>query len=692
VSTNGKKLNTFLEPNYDGALMHARHTNGGFRIAQNQGQMLSIPFLYRTERTIVFLQDSKILYQLKTPIPTSATTTMNDWEPIELGGASSFRPVGEWDPNLNEPYISDATAAGRNGDFWFIKNTSLQTPFTFSSDPVIFEGNEVTLVDGNMVVSVGGYWVAISQTTTWDAMVKPAVINEYVAGIGTHKNFHTHLAAEITDLETYLDAYLLGFESGVNTAYLEANYYNKTFTDATFLRKIGDSGVFAFTFANNQGIDSDGTVGTDVLNIGTVNADIINIGRIGATINLLGTVVSEDVTNLAVEDKLIRLNVNGGAGTASGVGFEIEEGGTGVITGYFKTNATRDGYLMNAPSIDWDAEFMLSGLTGNRTYTLPDVSGTLALVASTLSTTLTSANIWLGNVSNVATQVVMSGDVTMDNAGVTLIGNDKIITAKILNSNVTFAKFQNISTDVLLGRDTAATGIVEEIGVGGGIEFNTGALRLSAFTGDVTKTAGGTTLTIADDAVTYAKIQNVSATNRFLGRITGGAGDVEELTGTQATTLLDVFTDALKGLAPASGGGTSNFLRADGSWTAPGGAGHVIFNGADVGGLTTRANLRVRNGLTATDSAPDTMVELGGALVQNTSITGTFWLTINTSNFALFSGAPNFQSGEKIMFMGVATTPPAAAPATGIFMWVQQINSNYELRIMDSNGNIKSLS
>jgi hypothetical protein len=49
------------------------------------------------------------------------------------------------------------------------------------------------------------------------------------------------------------------------------------------------------------------------------------------------------------------------------------------------------------------------------------------------------------------------------------------------------------------------------------------------------------------------------------------------LTATQATALLDVFTSAVKGLAPASGGGTTNFLRADVSWAAPplGGMTHV---------------------------------------------------------------------------------------------------------------------
>ncbi len=61
------------------------------------------------------------------------------------------------------------------------------------------------------------------------------------------------------------------------------------------------------------------------------------------------------------------------------------------------------------------------------------------------------------------------------------------------------------------------------------------------------------------------------ATARLLGRTTAGTGVAEALTGTQATALLDAVTSSAKGLAPASGGGTTNFLRADGTWAAPGG-------------------------------------------------------------------------------------------------------------------------
>lgn len=124
-------------------------------------------------------------------------------------------------------------------------------------------------------------------------------------------------------------------------------------------------------------------------------------------------------------------------------------------------------------------------------------------------------------------------------------------------------------TDTLFGRDASGDGDPEYLTVGGGIAFTgSGGLQTSAFTGDVTKAAGGTVLTIAADAVSNSKLANV-ATATFKGRTTASTGDPEDLTVTQATALLNVFTSALKGLVPASGGGTTNFLRADGNFAAP---------------------------------------------------------------------------------------------------------------------------
>lgn len=113
-------------------------------------------------------------------------------------------------------------------------------------------------------------------------------------------------------------------------------------------------------------------------------------------------------------------------------------------------------------------------------------------------------------------------------------------------------------------------------------------------TGDVTSVGNATT--IASGVVSNAKLANV-ATSTFKGRTTAGTGSPEDLTSTQATALLNSFSSTLKGLAPASGGGTSNFLRADGTWTTPAGGGS---------GTVTSVSVTTANGVSGTVSNPTT--------------------------------------------------------------------------------------
>lgn len=119
-------------------------------------------------------------------------------------------------------------------------------------------------------------------------------------------------------------------------------------------------------------------------------------------------------------------------------------------------------------------------------------------------------------------------------------------------------------------------------------------------TGDVTSSGDGAT-TIAPDAVTNAKLANM-ATGTIKGRASAGTGDPEDLTAAQATALLDTFTSSAKGLVPASGGGTTNFLRADGTWVAPpggggspgGATGEIQFNNA--GAFGGAADVEIEGG------------------------------------------------------------------------------------------------
>lgn len=91
------------------------------------------------------------------------------------------------------------------------------------------------------------------------------------------------------------------------------------------------------------------------------------------------------------------------------------------------------------------------------------------------------------------------------------------------------------TTDRLLGRDTAGGGAAEEIAVTGGIEFSgSGSIRTSAFTGDATKTAGGTVLTLATVNANVGTFNNVTVNGK--GLVTA-ATNVAYLTANQTITL-----------------------------------------------------------------------------------------------------------------------------------------------------------
>ena len=87
---------------------------------------------------------------------------------------------------------------------------------------------------------------------------------------------------------------------------------------------------------------------------------------------------------------------------------------------------------------------------------------------------------------------------------------------------------------------TAGTGMSGG-GTSGSVTLNCTVTGNATHTGDVT---GSTGLTIGAGKVTYAKMQNVTATNRILGRDSAGAGNVEEITPTNLLTMLGVAAGA----------------------------------------------------------------------------------------------------------------------------------------------------
>ena len=74
------------------------------------------------------------------------------------------------------------------------------------------------------------------------------------------------------------------------------------------------------------------------------------------------------------------------------------------------------------------------------------------------------------------------GDVTVSSSGTVInIDANAVGTTEIADANVTLAKLANIATDSLIGRDTAGSGVPENITLSTGLEMNgSGALRTTA--------------------------------------------------------------------------------------------------------------------------------------------------------------------------------------------------------------------
>lgn len=154
------------------------------------------------------------------------------------------------------------------------------------------------------------------------------------------------------------------------------------------------------------------------------------------------------------------------------------------------------------------------------------------------TTTPTAGDLLIGSGAQWVS-TALTGDATLTSGGVLTIANNAITTAKInagavttatiAAGNVTYAKIQNESADTLLGNPTGAPAAPSEITLGATLAFSGSALQTTAHTGDVTSAANSNAMTIASGAVTYAKIQNESATT-LLGNPTGAPAAPSEIT------------------------------------------------------------------------------------------------------------------------------------------------------------------
>lgn len=193
----------------------------------------------------------------------------------------------------------------------------------------------------------------------------------------------------------------------------------------------------------------------------------------------------------------------------------------------------------------FDTSSIATGTT--RTYVWPNQNGTIAMTSDIPSgtgiTQLTSdVTAGPGSGSQVATLATV-------NSNVGTFGSATQVAQVTVNAKGLATAASNVSISV---PSTAVSDFTEAAQDATGAMVDTTLvytdvtplLSRAALTGDVTASAGSNATTIANDAVTYAKMQNVSATDKVLGRSTAGSGDVEEIACTSAGRALIDDIDA----------------------------------------------------------------------------------------------------------------------------------------------------
>jgi len=168
-----------------------------------------------------------------------------------------------------------------------------------------------------------------------------------------------------------------------------------------------------------------------------------------------------------------------------------------------------------------------------------------AAIAYSKMESVATGKVVVGNGSGVGAIVDISGDATLAGTGALTIANDAVITAKILDANVTLAKVQDVAANSLLIRNANSSGVLSELALATTeimIGDGTGMVA-AALSGDVSMSNTGA-VSIGATKVTGAMLNNdvISAQTELAS---DGLAAADEFMISDAGTLKKIGVDNL---------------------------------------------------------------------------------------------------------------------------------------------------
>ena len=388
---------------------------------------------------------------------------------------------------------------------------------------------------------------------------------------------------------------------------------------------VADSATDTLTLAAGSNVTITTTAGADTITIAAADTNTMGSGfTVSATTDSNATTITQgDDLMFAAGTGITCETTADGTVTISSTVTDTNTMGSG-----FTVSATTDS---NATTITQGDDLMFAAGTGITCETTAD--GTVTISSTVTDTNTMGSGFTVSATTDTTATTITQGDDLMFAAGTgitceTTADGTVTISCTVTNTNTQLSteEVQDIVGGMVTGN--TETGItVTYVDDDGTLDFAIGTLNQSttgsaatlttaraiALGGDVTGTANfdgsaGITITstiandavtyakmqdtsadnrllgaasagtigevqvatdmVADDAITYAKIQNVSATNRILGRDSAGAGVIEEISPADLRTMLNVADGATAaGTVTAINNATANELVTIGSTT-----------------------------------------------------------------------------------------------------------------------------
>lgn len=387
----------------------------------------------------------------------------------------------------------------------------------------------------------GGANTALSNlaSTTVNADLIPAVNDGYDLGSSTFR-WQDINASALDVRKDQNNTTTVSFRNGTSntSAKTVLNIGQSAYTDGNSLELVYNN----FLYTGSGGFDA----ARNALVIGDTVGDLILNSRLGSTVVVVGTNTSTDNERMRFGTSEVVVN-----DASQDVDFRVE--GDGYTASLFvDAGNNRVGINNGFPQRTFDVrgDARVSGFVELAEITTPSVTDGYGKLYAKSDGKLywrndagTEAALESGTVTSVG-----ASDSSVSVTGTTAVGiavaNSGIQTTHIANGNVTFAKIENFSADTLLGRDAAGSGAPTLISLNATLSMDgTNNLQRAALTGDVTASAGSNATTIANDAVTTAKLADATststgvtfpkmrqiATDRLIGRDTASTGAPEEI-------------------------------------------------------------------------------------------------------------------------------------------------------------------